>query len=165
MTRFNTYFRENRNLMDLYLMGNPCSDFPHYREFVLATLPQLQIFDGQIIEKSERIIATQVTFTKRKFASIFLVMKCYATHWHLLILIVYLFSNYLRLKAPHQNRRLYWWILIKKSNDWSNSRQTNKVSPCQNQILHLILNVLIERLKGQNVAYIKWHVINWHLLI
>jgi hypothetical protein len=41
-------------------MGNPCSDFPHYREFVLATLPQLKIFDGKPIEKSERIVATQV---------------------------------------------------------------------------------------------------------
>lgn len=41
-------------------MGNPCSDFPDYRDFVIATLPQLDIFDGKPIEKSDRIVATQV---------------------------------------------------------------------------------------------------------
>ena len=43
-------------------MGNPCSDFPDYRDFVIATLPQLDIFDGKPIEKSDRIVATQVLF-------------------------------------------------------------------------------------------------------
>jgi len=40
-------------------MGNPCSDFPHYRDYVIATLPRLTFFDGQPIEKSERIVAIQ----------------------------------------------------------------------------------------------------------
>ncbi len=40
-------------------MGNPCADFPHYRDYVIATLPQLIVFDGQPIDKSERIVATQ----------------------------------------------------------------------------------------------------------
>ena len=57
---WNIFFRENRNLRELYLMGNPCSDFPGYRDFVIATLPQIETFDGKPIEKSERIVATQV---------------------------------------------------------------------------------------------------------
>ena len=52
--------RENRQLQDLYLMGNPCSEYPNYRDFVIATLPVLSTFDGAPIEKSERISATQV---------------------------------------------------------------------------------------------------------
>ncbi len=40
-------------------MGNPCFEFPHYREFCIATLPQLQFLDGQPIERSERILALQ----------------------------------------------------------------------------------------------------------
>ncbi|KAL7059154.1 hypothetical protein AAHC03_013248 [Spirometra sp. Aus1] len=30
------------NLRDLYLIGNPCADYEGYREFVIATLPQLK---------------------------------------------------------------------------------------------------------------------------
>jgi protein TilB len=41
-------------------MGNPCTDYPGYREFVVATLPQLRVLDGSPIDKSERIAATQV---------------------------------------------------------------------------------------------------------
>lgn len=40
-------------------MGNPCFEFPHYREYCIATLPQLQFLDGQPIERSERILALQ----------------------------------------------------------------------------------------------------------
>uniref|UniRef100_A0A0X3PB47 Protein phosphatase 1 regulatory subunit 7 n=1 Tax=Schistocephalus solidus TaxID=70667 RepID=A0A0X3PB47_SCHSO len=31
------------NLRDLYLIGNPCADYEGYREFVIATLPQLKV--------------------------------------------------------------------------------------------------------------------------
>ncbi|KAG5443336.1 Protein tilB [Clonorchis sinensis] len=48
------------SLEELYLTGNPCVDYPHYREFVIATLPQLQKLDGSDITKSERILALQV---------------------------------------------------------------------------------------------------------
>ncbi|XP_059155195.1 dynein axonemal assembly factor 11-like [Physella acuta] len=47
------------NFKELFLTGNPCADFEHYREFVIATLPQLQWLDGVEIEKSERIKAIQ----------------------------------------------------------------------------------------------------------
>ncbi|XP_017355789.1 protein tilB homolog isoform X3 [Cebus imitator] len=40
-------------------MGNPCASFDHYREFVVATLPQLKWLDGKEIEPSERIKALQ----------------------------------------------------------------------------------------------------------
>ena len=43
-----------------YLTGNPCTDYEGYREFVIATLPQLQWLDGQEVTKSERILALQV---------------------------------------------------------------------------------------------------------
>ncbi|KAF7260586.1 hypothetical protein EG68_02112 [Paragonimus skrjabini miyazakii] len=46
-------------LEELYLTGNPCAEYPHYRDFVIATLPQLQKLDGVEITKSERIIALQ----------------------------------------------------------------------------------------------------------
>ncbi len=50
----------NVHLNSLFLMGNPCTKFTHYREFVLATLPQLEFLDGMPIEKSERIRAIQM---------------------------------------------------------------------------------------------------------
>lgn len=33
--------RSNEFLEHLFLMGNPCTEFNHYREFVIATLPQV----------------------------------------------------------------------------------------------------------------------------
>ncbi|KAH9492273.1 Protein tilB [Bulinus truncatus] len=47
------------NFKELFLIGNPCTEFEHYREYVIATLPQLQWLDGVEIEKSERIKAIQ----------------------------------------------------------------------------------------------------------
>lgn len=44
-----------------YLTGNPCTDYEGYREFVIATLPQLRWLDGKEITKSDRIAATQVS--------------------------------------------------------------------------------------------------------
>ena len=43
-----------------YLTGNPCTDYEGYREFVVASLPQLRWLDGREVSKSERILATQV---------------------------------------------------------------------------------------------------------
>ncbi|XP_065751484.1 dynein axonemal assembly factor 11 isoform X3 [Phocoena phocoena] len=40
-------------------MGNPCTDFDGYRQFVVATLQQLKWLDGKEIERSERIQALQ----------------------------------------------------------------------------------------------------------
>lgn len=41
-------------------MGNPCADYEYYREYVVATLPQLRELDMREIERSERIKALQV---------------------------------------------------------------------------------------------------------
>jgi protein TilB len=41
------------------LTGNPCADFKGYRKYVIVTLPQLKILDGQEIERHERILASQ----------------------------------------------------------------------------------------------------------
>jgi len=51
--RGNYYFKE------LYLTGNPCTEYQGYREYVIATLDHLQWLDGKEIEKSERILAKQ----------------------------------------------------------------------------------------------------------
>ncbi|XP_008981497.2 dynein axonemal assembly factor 11 isoform X2 [Callithrix jacchus] len=51
--------KHNIHLKELFLMGNPCATFNHYREFVVATLPQLKWLDGKEIEPSERIKALQ----------------------------------------------------------------------------------------------------------
>ena len=49
----------NHHLQELYLTGNPCIDYEGYREFVVATLPQLKTLDGKDVTKSERILANQ----------------------------------------------------------------------------------------------------------
>ena len=51
--------RDNKVLKELYLTGNPCTQYEGYKEYVIATLPQLRQLDGIDIEKSERIKATQ----------------------------------------------------------------------------------------------------------
>eukprot|EP00877_Chromochloris_zofingiensis_P015031 jgi/Chrzof1/9782/Cz04g15170.t1 len=50
---------DNYNLQELFLIGNPCTEWPGYRHYVIAKLPQLQKLDGQEIKKSERIAARQ----------------------------------------------------------------------------------------------------------
>ena len=45
---------------ELFLTGNPCVNFEGYRDYVIATLPQLKYLDGIEIEKSERIKAIQM---------------------------------------------------------------------------------------------------------
>lgn len=52
--------RCNENLEQLILMGNPCTDYEYYREYVVATLPQLRELDMREIERSERITALQI---------------------------------------------------------------------------------------------------------
>jgi protein TilB len=51
--------RHNRQLRDLYLMGNPCTDWDGCREFVAAVLGQLEQLDGKAITRTERIVAQQ----------------------------------------------------------------------------------------------------------
>ncbi|KAF7283499.1 hypothetical protein GWI33_000395 [Rhynchophorus ferrugineus] len=51
--------KKNIHLKDLYLTGNPCSDFEGYREYIIAHLPQLESLDLKQISKSDRIKAQQ----------------------------------------------------------------------------------------------------------
>nr|XP_012640873.1 protein tilB homolog isoform X1 [Microcebus murinus] len=51
--------QHNIHLKELFLMGNPCTDFDGYRQFVVASLHQLKWLDGKEIERSERIQALQ----------------------------------------------------------------------------------------------------------
>ena len=46
-------------LEELYLTGNPCVDYPDYRDFVISTLPQLEKLDGTEVGRAERIKACQ----------------------------------------------------------------------------------------------------------
>ncbi|KAH8386894.1 hypothetical protein KR093_003311, partial [Drosophila rubida] len=52
--------RDNYNLRELLLIGNPCADYPHYRDFVVGTLPQLHSLDCKEILPSERIRAQRL---------------------------------------------------------------------------------------------------------
>jgi len=49
----------NNHLREFYLTGNPCTNFTGYRDFVIATLPQLKSLDGIEITKSDQIKALQ----------------------------------------------------------------------------------------------------------
>ncbi|XP_077581034.1 dynein axonemal assembly factor 11 [Stigmatopora nigra] len=51
--------KENPHLGQLFLVGNPCALFQGYRDYVIATLPQLQCLDGTAVTRSERITANQ----------------------------------------------------------------------------------------------------------
>uniref|UniRef100_A0A182SGZ7 Dynein axonemal assembly factor 11-like CS domain-containing protein n=1 Tax=Anopheles maculatus TaxID=74869 RepID=A0A182SGZ7_9DIPT len=51
--------RDNYNLRELFLTGNPCTDFPGYREYVVQVLPQLEHLDGKEITRSERLRAAR----------------------------------------------------------------------------------------------------------
>eukprot|EP00798_Chlamydomonas_sp_ICE-L_P007763 gene7763-948_t len=52
--------QHNVHLEELYLLGNPCTDWEGYREYVIAKLPNLKKLDGTAIKHSERIAALQV---------------------------------------------------------------------------------------------------------
>ena len=53
-----------------FLTGNPCTDYERYREFVIATLDQLEWLDGKQIEKSERILAKQVSKVDKSYYTV-----------------------------------------------------------------------------------------------
>ena len=47
--------QHNKFLKDLYLIGNPCTNFTYYREYIIYYLPQLKRLDGTDITRTERI--------------------------------------------------------------------------------------------------------------
>lgn len=49
--------KNNYNLKILILTGNPCCDYPNYREYVIATLPQLDSFDCQEVTMTAKLKA------------------------------------------------------------------------------------------------------------
>ncbi|XP_049888484.1 dynein axonemal assembly factor 11-like [Epinephelus moara] len=51
--------KHNIHLRELFLVGNPCTEFEGYRQYVVASLPQLKWLDGTEISRSERIQASQ----------------------------------------------------------------------------------------------------------
>ncbi|XP_064202959.1 dynein axonemal assembly factor 11 isoform X1 [Anguilla rostrata] len=51
--------KSNLHLRELFLVGNPCTEFEGYRQYVVAYLPQLKFLDGKEIMRSERIRAGQ----------------------------------------------------------------------------------------------------------
>ncbi|XP_076602185.1 dynein axonemal assembly factor 11 [Chaetodon auriga] len=51
--------RHNVHLRELFLVGNPCTQFEGYRQYVVASLPQLKWLDGTEVSRSERIRASQ----------------------------------------------------------------------------------------------------------
>uniref|UniRef100_A0A3B3U958 Leucine-rich repeat-containing protein 6 n=1 Tax=Poecilia latipinna TaxID=48699 RepID=A0A3B3U958_9TELE len=51
--------QHNAHLRELFLVGNPCTEFQGYRQYVVAALPQLKWLDGTEISRSERIRASQ----------------------------------------------------------------------------------------------------------
>ncbi|XP_029342248.1 protein tilB, partial [Acyrthosiphon pisum] len=51
--------RYNTHLRTLYLTGNPCTDFDGYREYVIGTLPQIDVLDGIEVTSFDKLVAKQ----------------------------------------------------------------------------------------------------------
>jgi protein TilB len=47
------------HLRELFLMGNPCAEWPPHRDYVIALLPQLCSLDGKEVTRAERLSARQ----------------------------------------------------------------------------------------------------------
>lgn len=48
-----------KSLRELYLTGNPCEKFQYCRQYIIGKCPQLVIYNGDEIKKSERIKANE----------------------------------------------------------------------------------------------------------
>ncbi|XP_017473561.1 PREDICTED: protein tilB [Rhagoletis zephyria] len=55
----------NYNLRELILIGNPCCDYPHYRDYVTGTLPQLNSLDCEEIKMSQKLQAQKTLSSHR----------------------------------------------------------------------------------------------------
>lgn len=51
--------KANIMLEDLYMQGNPCTDWAGFRQYTIAHLPQLKQLDGTMILPRDRILARQ----------------------------------------------------------------------------------------------------------
>jgi len=54
------------SLREIYLTGNPCEKFKYCRQYVIGRCPQLVLYNGDEIKKSERIKAKEMMETKEK---------------------------------------------------------------------------------------------------
>ena len=45
------------NLVEVYMVGNPCTDWENYKEYIIAKVPQIMRLDGNEITRSERLTA------------------------------------------------------------------------------------------------------------
>ncbi|VVC32578.1 Hypothetical protein CINCED_3A001006 [Cinara cedri] len=52
--------KDNIHLKTLYLTGNPCTDYDGYREFVVGTLPQIDLLDGVEVSHHDKLVAKQL---------------------------------------------------------------------------------------------------------
>jgi len=53
------HLRPLLHLRELFLMGNPCTEWAPWRAFVVGSLPQLQTLDGTEVSRTERIQSQQ----------------------------------------------------------------------------------------------------------
>jgi protein TilB len=58
--------RANRHLEELFLTGNPCTDFIGYRDYVITVLPHISMLDGTEITRTERLLAKKGFQFKRQ---------------------------------------------------------------------------------------------------
>lgn len=49
------HLKSNLHLTELFLVGNPCTRFQGYREYVVATLPQLMVSLGQKVPPHKQV--------------------------------------------------------------------------------------------------------------
>lgn len=49
-----------QNFKELYLTGNPCEEWAGCRDYVIANVPTLECYNGEIITPSQRIKAKQL---------------------------------------------------------------------------------------------------------
>ena len=54
------------SLREIYLTGNPCEKFKYCRQYVIGRCPQLVLYNGDEIKKSERIKAKEMMETMEK---------------------------------------------------------------------------------------------------
>lgn len=55
------HLQKNLELRELHLLGNPCTHWHGYRQFVVATLPQLTSLVSKISQKITAIAADYLT--------------------------------------------------------------------------------------------------------
>lgn len=47
------------NLREIYLTGNPCEEWKGCKEYVIAHVPTLEVYNGETVTPSQRIKASQ----------------------------------------------------------------------------------------------------------